>query len=207
MKWTLAVIAGLLAASSARADIAPRTPGVAWGYPVYLIETGANFPDNVFILDQTRWRGSIPEREVHFVTFDRDNPLVITPRYRESHELLIVPRTATSSYPSALDLVAAVHRGDIPGVLRQTFDFRIEVPAWRAGRIVVIYWIRRIVLDEDESAVVVIVRQNWHYPLREWYIALGFLVAGIVTTGLWLRRRKRRAGNRATQVSSNPSSG
>ena len=179
---TLAVV--LLTASSARANAGPSGPGWQYVQAVHRVECAESFPEYAFVLVR-RYILLEPGDEVgsEFVELSPDRPLEYTSRSRGWAELLIVPRSVASGYPTAAELVEAVKSGHVPAV-RHMLLTREITPSWRSGAVRVSHRVQRTKPGDGLE----VVRTSWN-PMWQWYAVGVLFFAAILFGGLWLARR------------------
>jgi len=176
---TFAVV--LLAAGSAQADVPPLRPFVKHANVSHHIELTEPAPDHVFVVVRSSFQRQLAS-EATFVDFAPGRPITLTTGYQESPELIIVPKTVAERYKTPQELIEAVRDHQIPGVTRQQFHWREEVPEWTAKELTVTHRVQR-----TQSGGLEVVRTS-RSPMWRWFVAAGFFSVAVVIGGLRLVR-------------------
>lgn len=183
MRRFVAIVVGLLAASSARADMLPLQPGADYARPTYRIETEELLPDYVFVISRHIFRQPAPD--ITYVELGPGHPLTLTTGYQEEPELFIVPRGIASEYPNAADLVRAVSEGRVSGSVQKRFPFRALVPTWADKEITITYRLQKAASGDRLELV-----RTSRDPMWQWYLAIGLFTLAVVSCGIWFIRRR-----------------
>lgn len=189
-----ALLAGLLAASAARADIAP--PKGFKRLPLeHKIETEKDYPEYSFFSVGFLAKDATP------VKLDAKTPATVTGGYR-GVSLVAVPKDAAKSYPTEKDFQAAVAAGKVEGAIKaktilpsftevkDTDPRKVGVMKYKLEKIdakdgIVLVPVKDEVKPEEEEALT----QPASRP-----VALGLALAGFIGfTGLVVARRRKEA--------------
>ena len=162
----------------------------------YRIEVAVDLPEHVVLVHRSGSTSDGPG-ESYFADLTQTRWLEFVGQrmpWWDTVTISVVPKALASKYPTAAELSKAIGY-DTPGVVRERFGFRGNVPQWAANEdLVVTYRIERGPSGDGFAFV----QTSWGPGWQCWAVGCGAPVAFVVG-GLWLacwgfrRRRARRA--------------